>query len=484
MKERALSFGDMVSETMTSHSPDTPAGHDPVAVGQMAGGNAVSGDAVDSIPAPGRLFMFALQHVLVMYAGAVTVPLVMGQALHLSPSGLTLLVCADLVAAGIVTLIQTLGIPGVGIRLPIMMGVTFVSVSPMLALLAAAPETTAARVAMLPTIYGAVIVGGIFGLIVAPFVGRMQRFFPPTVTGTVILVIGLSLMRIAIDWAAGGQPSDVTYGQPSNLGIALLTLVTIFMLIKFSRGPLRYGAILFGVVIGTLVAALFGHADFSEVARAPWFALILPFQFGLPRFEAPISLAMCFVMLVSMVESFGMFLTAGVLVGRPADARDLTRGLRADALGTLIGGIFNTFPYTSYAQNLGLLSMTGVRSRYVCAAGGAILIALGLCPKLAAIVAAVPLSVLGGAGLVMFGMIAATGVRILSEVELTYERLAVIAASVAMGLIPVLSQKFFQYMPPVLGPILHSGIVLASATAMILNLFLHGSSTVAESPAE
>ena len=434
---------------------------------------------VDQIPAPSRLLMFALQHVLVMYAGAVAVPLVLGRALHLTPHDLTLLVCADLIAAGIATLIQTLGIPGVGIRLPIMMGVTFVSVSPMLALVGSAPDTMVARVAMLPVIYGAVIVGGIFGLVVAPFVGRMQRLFPPTVTGTVILVIGLSLMRIAIDWSAGGQPDDAVYGSPANLVIALVTLVTIFVLIKFSRGPLRYGAILFGVTIGTVLAALAGYADFSEVVRAQWFALIRPFQFGPPRFEAPIVLAMCFVMLVSMVESFGMFLTAGVIVGRPATAADLTRGLRADALGTLIGGIFNTFPYTSFAQNIGLLSMTGVRSRYVCAAGGGILILLGLCPKLAAVVAAVPLPVLGGAGLIMFGMIAATGVRILAEVELTYERLVVIAASVAMGLIPVLSLKFFQHMPPVLGPILHSGIVLASVTAIALNLFLEPRSTLA-----
>jgi NCS2 family nucleobase:cation symporter-2 len=428
--------------------------------------------AVDRVPAAGPLLLYALQHVLVMYAGAVTVPLVMGRALHLTAHDLTLLVCADLIAAGVATLIQTLGAGGVGIRLPIMMGVTFVSLSPMLALVGTAPDTMAARVAMLPVIYGAVIISGLFGLVVAPFVGRMQRLFPPTVTGTVILVIGLSLMRIAIDWSAGGQPDDLVYGDPANLAIALVTLVVIFILIKFSRGPLRYGAILFGVIIGTVLATLAGHADFSEVARAPWFALIRPFQFGMPRFEAPIALAMCFVMLVSMVESFGMFLTAGVIVGRPASTNDLTRGLRGDALGTLIGGIFNTFPYTSFAQNIGLLSMTGVRSRYVCAAGGGILIALGLCPKLAAVVAAVPLSVLGGAGLIMFGMIAATGVRILSEVELTYERLAVIAASVAMGLIPVLSQKFFQHMPAVLGPILHSGIVLASVTAILLNLFL------------
>lgn len=427
---------------------------------------------VDQLPPFRRLFPYALQHVLVMYAGAVAVPLVVGRAMHLSIESLSLLISADLVAAGIATIIQALGLPGIGIRLPIMMGVTFSSVSPMLALIDAAGPAPGAAMAMLPVIYGAVIISGLFGLLIAPFVGRLTKLFPPTVTGTVILVIGLSLMRIAIDWAGGGQPSDPGYGAPSHLGIAFATLAVILALLKWGRGLARNGAVLAGVIAGATLASLLGQTDFSPVAAAGWFAPVHPFQFGMPQFQLPISLAMCFVMIVTMIESFGMFLAAGTLVGRPATPDDLAKGLRADALGTLIGGIFNTFPYTSFAQNIGLLSLTNVRSRYVCGLGGVILLALGLCPKLAALVAALPISVLGGAGFMMFGMIAATGIRILSTVELTYARLATIAVSVALGLIPVLSDRFFQAMPAALAPLLHSGIVMASTAAVLANLFL------------
>jgi len=428
-------------------------------------------NAVDAVPPAGLLLPFAIQHVLVMYAGAVAVPLVVGRAMHLSIEHLAVLISADLVAAGLATLIQTLGLPGIGIRLPIMMGVTFASVSPLLALIEAAGPAPGAAMGLLPTIYGAVIVSGIFGFLIAPFVGRLTRFFPPTVTGTVILIIGLSLMRIAIDWAAGGQPSQPGYGAPLHLGIAFATLLIILGFMKYGRGLVRNGAVLLGVIAGAVLATALGETDFAPVASAPWFALVTPFQFGMPRFDMPISLAMCFVMIVTMIESFGMFLAAGTLVGRPATTTDLARGLRADALGTVIGGVFNTFPYTSYAQNIGLLSITGVRSRYVCAVGGVVLMMLGLCPKLAALVAALPVYVLGGAGFMMFGMIAATGIRILSSVELTQGRIATIAVSVAMGLIPVLSDKFFQAMPAALTPLLHSGIVLSSTTAILASLF-------------
>lgn len=441
----------------------------------------MGGTDVDEMLPVRRLLPLAFQHVLVMYAGAVTVPLIVGRALNLSPEALTLLVSADLVACGIATLIQTLGLPKIGIRLPIMMGVTFSSVSPMLALIETGTAAGTPPNALLATIYGAVIVSGLFGFLIAPFVGRLTRLFPPTVTGTVILVIGLTLMRIGIDWAAGGQPTNPGYGAPVHLGIAFGTLLIILLLMKYGRGLVRSGAILLGVIVGTALAAMLGETDFTAVREASWFAIVWPFQFGLPRFEAPMSIAMCFVMIVTMIESFGMFLAAGVMVGRPADSRALTWGLRADAAGTLIGGVFNTFPYTSYAQNIGLLSVTGVRSRYVCAAGGVILLLFGLCPKLAALVAAVPIYVLGGAGLIMFGMIAATGISILSSVELTFERLVTVAVAVAAGLIPVLSERFFQNMPAVLTPILHSGIVLSSLTAVCVNAFFGDSATDASS---
>ena len=434
-------------------------------------------DGVDAVLPARRLVPLALQHVLVMYAGAVAVPLVVGRALNLPPAQLGLLISADLVACGFATLIQTLGLPLVGIRLPIVMGVTFASISPMLAMIATGTAEGAPPESVLRGIYGAVIVAGVFGFFLAPFVGRVSRLFPPAVTGTVILSIGLSLMRVGINWTAGGQPTDPGYGAPAHLLLALLTLGVVLCLMRFGHGLVRSGAVLAGTVAGTIVAGAMGHVDLTPVRDAPWFALVRPFQFGPPSFQLPASIAMCLVMMTVMIESFGMFMAAGQMVGRPVDRRQMVRGLRGDAAGTLLGGVFNTFPYTSFAQNIGLLSITGVRSRFVCAGAGVILLALGFCPKLAALVAAVPLPVLGGAALVMFGMIAATGIRILGSVELTFERLVTVAVSIAVGLIPVLSDRFFQAMPEALAPLLHSGIVLASISAVGLNAFFSGRST-------
>ncbi|MCJ2179678.1 nucleobase:cation symporter-2 family protein [Novosphingobium album (ex Hu et al. 2023)] len=434
-------------------------------------------DDVDAVPALSRLLPLSLQHVLIMYAGAVTVPIVVGRALGLDAASLTQLVCADLVACGIATLIQTLGLPGVGIRLPIMMGVTFASVSPMLALIGTGLAAGRAPGAILTTIYGAVIVSGVFGMIIAPLVGRLSRWFPPHVTGCVILMIGLSLMRVSINWAGGGRPDSPEFGALTGLGLALATLLAILALTRLGSGLVRSAAVLLGVVAGSAVAMTVGKLDLTDVAAAPWFAVVRPFQFGMPTFQFPMIAAMCLVMTIVMVESFGMFLAAGEIVGRPADARALTRGLRADALGTIIGGTFNTFAYTSYAQNVGLLTLTGVRSRFVVAGAGVILILLGLCPKFAAVAAAIPVEVLGGAGLVMFGTIAATGIRVIASEELTQPRLLVVAVSIAIGLIPVLSNTFFQAMPEALGPLFHSGIVLTTLAAVLLNLAFDAQST-------
>ncbi|PZQ60389.1 MAG: purine permease [Sphingomonas taxi] len=448
--------------------------HDPVAA------ESPIDDGVDALLPPRRLLPLSLQHVLVMYAGAVTVPLVVGRALNLAPAQLGLLISADLVACGIATLIQTIGMPRIGVRLPIMMGVTFASISPMLALIGTETAAGTPPAAVLTKIYGAVIVAGLFGFLVAPFVGRLSRLFPPAVTGTVILTIGLSLMGVGINWTAGGQPDDPSYGAPVNLALAAATLAVVLGLMRYGHGLVRSGAVLTGVVAGTLLASAMGMVDVAPVTEAPWFAFVRPFQFGPPTIDPPASIAMCLVMMTVMIESFGMFMAAGEMVGRPVDRRTMVRGLRGDAAGTLVGGVFNTFPYTSFAQNIGLLSITGVRSRYVCAGAGVILLVLGLCPKLAALVAAVPLPVLGGAALVMFGMIAATGVRILGSVELTFERLVTVAVSIAAGLIPVLSHKFFQAMPAALAPLLNSGIVLASVSAVGLNAFFAGRRTAEE----
>lgn len=430
----------------------------------------------------GRLLALGLQHVLVMYAGTVAVPLIVGGALKLPKDQLAFLINADLFAAGLATLIQAIGFWKFGIRMPVMMGVTFASVAPMIAI------GNDPNVGLLG-IYGAVIASGVFGVLIAPMMGRMLGLFPPVVTGTVITLIGVSLMRVGINWAGGGQPTtrtvidgvvkdvpNLAYGDLGNLAIAGLVLLVILLLSRYGRGLIANCAVLLGIVIGTVVAAAFGKVSFEGLGEASYVAVITPLHFGMPTFEITAILSMCIVMLITLVESTGMFLALSDITGRKLSRNDLTAGLRADGLGTVIGGIFNTFPYTSFSQNVGLVTVTGVRSRYVAAAGGVILIAFGLFPKMAHIVASVPQFVLGGAGIVMFGMVAASGIRILGSCDFTRNRhnLFIVAISIGFGMIPTLSPTLFQYLPKWTDPFTHSGIVLGTIVAVVLNLFFNG----------
>ena len=439
-------------------------------------------DRVDEILPPPKLLAMGLQHVLVMYAGAVAVPLIVGRALKLSPEDVAFLISADLFACGLATLVQSLGLPGIGIKLPVMMGVTFASVSPMLAM-ANAPDVG------LLGIFGAVIAAGIFGLLAAPFMSRLLPLFPPVVTGTIILVIGISLMRVGIGWAGGGLPTVVkvvdgargafpnpAFGQLPGLGVALFVLMTILALVKWGRGFVANIAVLLGIVAGAALASALGMMNFDKVASAGLFGLVLPLHFGTPLFSLVPVATMCVVMIVVMVESMGMFLALGEMTGRKVDQAALTRGLRADGLGTVLGGLFNTFPYTSFSQNVGLVGVTGVRSRWVTVAGGGILVLLGLVPKMAALVEAVPQVVLGGAGLVMFGMVAATGARILTGVDFRTNRFNgfVVAVAVSFGMIPLVAPNFFQAFPDSLKPLLDSGILLAALVSVALNAVFNG----------
>ena len=422
------------------------------------------------LPAP-KLVALGLQHVLVMYAGAVAVPLIIGRALKLPPDQVALLVNADLFVAGITTLIQSLGLGrAFGIKMPVMMGVTFAAVGPMAAM-AADPNLGAAG------IFGATIVSGAVTILIAPFFSRLMPLFPPVVTGTVILMIGISLMRVGVNWAAGA-PSDTmpSYGAPLHLAMAGGVLVFILLITRYARGFLANVSVLAGIVAGCAVSFLIGQMSFAQVGQAGWFALVTPFQFGAPVFDPIAGLTLSVVMVVVMIESAGMFLALGDLTGRTVTRGDMTRGLRVDGLGTMIAGVFNSFPHTSFSQNIGLVGVTGVRSRWVTVVGGAMLLVMGLVPKLGALVAAVPLFVLGGAGIVMFGMVAATGIRILTEVDYHTNRnnLYIVAIASGFGMIPLVAPRFFQALPEALGPILHSGILLAALSAVSLNLFFNG----------
>jgi NCS2 family nucleobase:cation symporter-2 len=306
------------------------------------------------------------------------------------------------------------------------------------------------------------------------------------VTGTIILVIGISLMRVGVNWAAGGIPTMPNYGALDGLGIALFVLLVILALIRWGTGFLQNVAVLLGIIAGSILATLLGKMSFAKVASANWADLVLPFHFGVPQFSLIPIVTMCIVMVVVMIESLGMFLALGEMTGKTLDQSDLSRGLRADGVGTLIGGIFNTFPYTSFSQNVGLVGVTGVRSRWVTVTGGAIMVLLGLLPKMSALVEAVPLVVLGGAGLVMFGMVAATGARILTGVDFNNNKynLFVVAISVGFGMIPLVAPTFFKAMPESLKPLLDSGILLSAVVAVILNAFFNGIGSKASAEAD
>jgi NCS2 family nucleobase:cation symporter-2 len=281
-----------------------------------------------------------------------------------------------------------------------------------------------------------------------------------------------------------GPVANPAYGAPLHLAVAGIVLVSILLITKFVKGFFANISVLMGLVIGMLIAIALGKVSFANINQVAWFAMVRPFQFGFPTFHLGAILTMCLVMVVVMIESLGMFLAVGEITGKKLSQRNISDGLRVDGLGTLIGGIFNTFPYTSFSQNVGLVGVTGVRSRYVCVAGGGILLLLGLLPRLAFVVASVPMFVLGGAGIVMFGMVASTGIRILAGVDFKTNRnnLYIVAISIGFGMIPLVADKFFVQMPKVLGPLLGSGILLASIVAVALNLFfnrLRGAATAA-----
>lgn len=466
------------------------------------------------LPGP-RLVALGIQHVLVMYAGAIAVPLIVGRALKLSPEDVAFLISADLFVCGIATLIQSFGMTKwIGIKMPVMMGVTFAAVGPMVAIANANPGPDGARL-----LFGSIIGAGILGVLAAPLVGRMLRFFPPVVTGTIILVIGVSLMRVGIQWIFGvpvgptaprivdpahaewltkvkelaaqagtvippipeklglaATMNNAAYAPVINIVISAIVLVSILLIAKFGRGFVANIAVLLGIIIGAVIAAALGYMHFDKVGTAEWFALIMPFHFGTPLFNPIMILTMFLVMVVVMIESTGMFLALSDLTGRKITRENLTAGLRTDGVGTIIGGLFNTFPYTSFSQNVGLVGVTGVKSRFVCVAAGVILIIFGLMPKMGALVESLPVFVLGGAGLVMFGMVAATGIRILSAVDFKTRRnnLFIVAVSLGLGMIPLIAPDFKMWLPHAIDPLIESGILLATFSAVVLNAFFNG----------
>lgn len=433
-------------------------------------------NSVDSIPPLARLFPLGLQHVLALYAGAVAVPLIVGGALGYSSADLAFLISADLFIAGIATIVQSVGFWRFGVRLPLMQGVTFAAVGPMIAI---------GQQHGITTIFGSVIACGLFMILIAPFFAQLLRFFPPIVTGTVILIIGLSLMKVAAGWIMAGSSAEEPGAPPLNVAFAFGTLLFIVLIERFAPAAIARVSVLLGLVVGTLVAIPFeGMVDWSGVGEAGWFALITPFHFGLPTFEFASIISMVIVGIVIMTETTGDMIAVGEIVDKPVTRKQLADGLRADGLGTVLGGMFNTFPYTAFAQNVGLVSLTGVRSRYVATMAGAILIVLGLIPKVSAIVEGVPRAVLGGAGIALFGMVAASGIRTLAKVKFNNKNVLIVALSVGIALLPTVAPTIYDRFPNWFQLIFDSGISAGAIVAILLNLLLNTSELRAEAAGE
>jgi xanthine permease len=416
------------------------------------------------LPVP-QMLLYGLQHVLSMYAGVVAVPLIVGSALHLSGSQTTYLVSAGLLMSGLATLLQTVGVWRIGARQPIVQGTSFAAVSTILAIGTAQGGGEAG----LRAVFGALLIAGALGFLVAPVFTQLLRFFPEVVTGTVITIIGVSLLPVALNWAAGGTGAK-DFGAPKNLLLALLTVVLIVVIYRFLPGFLSRVAILVGLVLGTIVAIPFGATDFSRISDAAIFQLTTPFHFGLPTFAVGATLSMFIVMLVIMTETTADILAIGKVIDRPADRATVTNGLRADMLSTTVASVLNGFSVSAFAQNVGLVAITGIRSRFVVATGGVILLVLGLFPVLGAFVALVPLPVLGGAGLVLFGTVAASGIRTLSRVDFEGNaNLVIVAISLGMGIIPIAVPDLYHAFPRWFVVIFNSGITAAAISAVLLN---------------
>ncbi|MQY00063.1 purine permease [Sinorhizobium medicae] len=413
----------------------------------------------------GANLAYGLQHVLTMYGGIVAVPLTLGQAAGLDPGEIGLLITASLFAGGLATILQTIGLPFFGSQLPLVQGVSFSGVATMIAI---------SGNGGLQSVLGAVIAASLIGLLITPVFSRITRFFPPLVTGIVITTIGLTLMPVAARWAMGGNNSSPDFGSPANIQLAAVTLVVVLLLSKLGSAAISRLSILLALIIGTIIAWFAGMADFSQVTEGPLFAFPKVFHFGYPTFELAAIASMFIVIIVTLVETSADILAVGEIIETKVDSRRLGDGLRADMLSSLIAPVFGSFTQSAFAQNVGLVAVTGVKSRYVVAMGGLFLVTLGLLPVMGRIVAAVPSSVLGGAGIVLFGTVAASGIRTLSKVDYVNNmNLVIVATSIGFGMIPIASPTFYEHFPAWVETIFHSGISSAALMAISLNLIFN-----------
>lgn len=405
-----------------------------------------------------------IQHLLAMYAGAVIVPLIIGGALGFNSKELTYLVSIDILMCGVATILQTISTRFAGIGLPVVLGCTFTAVGPIIAI---------GGQYGISAVYGSIIASGIFVILISGIFGRLIKFFPPVVTGSIVTVIGITLIPVAINNMGGGKGAS-DFGSLSNISLAFGTLALIVIIYRISTGFIRSISILLGLMAGTLVSILIGKVDFVPVQEAPFFQMVQPFYFGMPTIEWSAVITMSIVAMVSLVESTGVYFALGDICEKDIKKEQLSRGYRAEGLASVIGGIFNTFPYTTFSQNVGLVQMSNVRSRKITLITGIMLVTLGFLPKIAALATIIPPSVLGGAMIALFGMIVSQGIKMLSGIITdSQENSMIIACSVGIGLGVTIAPELFASLPSSIQILTSNGIVAGSVTAISLNILFN-----------
>ncbi|MDR6123319.1 xanthine permease [Bacillus sp. SLBN-46] len=413
---------------------------------------------------PLKIASLGIQHVLAMYAGAVIVPLIIGGALKFSGEQLTYLVSIDILMCGIATILQVWQNRFFGVGLPIVLGCTFTAVGPIISI---------GSQYGISSIYGSILISGLIVVLISQFFGKLIKFFPPVVTGSVVTIIGITLIPVAMNNMAGGQGSP-DFGSISNISLAFGTLLFIILLYRFTKGFIRSISILLGLVAGTIAASLMGKVNFAAVTDASWFHMVKPFYFGTPSFELTPIITMTLVAIVSLVESTGVYLALSDITGKKLTEEDLSRGYRAEGIASILGALFNAFPYTTYSQNVGLVQLSGVKGKNVIYTMGGILVVLGFVPKIGAFTTVIPTPVLGGAMVAMFGMVIAYGIKMLSKVEFaSQENLLIIACSVGMGLGVTAVPDLFTHLPESIKILTNNGIVAGSFTAIFLNIIFN-----------
>jgi len=408
-------------------------------------------------------FILSVQHLLAMYAGAILVPIIVGTSLKFSAEEIAYLVTVDIFMCGVATFLQANKVTGTG--LPIVLGCTFTAVAPMILI---------GQTKGLDVLYGSLLISGILIVLIAPFFSYLVKFFPPVVTGSVVTIIGINLMPVAMNYLAGGEGAK-NYGDTKNLILGGVTLLIILILQRFTKGFLKSIAILIGLAIGTALAGIFGMVDIKQVGDAHWFGFPVPFRFSGFGFDVSSILVFFIVAVVSLIESTGVYHALSEITGRKLERKDFRKGYTAEGLAIILGSIFNAFPYTAYSQNVGLVSLSGAKKNNVIYGMVILLLICGCIPKLGALANIIPLPVLGGAMIAMFGMVMAYGVSILGNINFQNQNnLLIIAISVGLGAGISAVPQAFKGLGEQFAWLTQNGIVLGAISAIILNFFFNG----------